>query len=157
MAIERLLTLMAEKKASDMFLAAGAPVQIKINGTTIPINQQRLDPQTIVALLREVVTERQWTEFEDSNELNLGYGLRDVGSFRFSVFRQRGTPAAVVRFIPGDVPQFAALSLPPVLGELIMEKRGLLLVVGSTGSGKTTTLASLVDHRNTHRTGHILS
>ena len=157
MAIERLLTLMAEKKASDMFLAAGAPVQIKINGTTIPINQQRLDPQTIVALLREVVTERQWTEFEDSNELNLGYGLRDVGSFRFSVFRQRGTPAAVVRFIPGDVPQFAALNLPPVLGELIMEKRGLLLVVGSTGSGKTTTLASLVDHRNTHRTGHILT
>jgi twitching motility protein PilU len=157
MAIERLLALMAEKKASDMFFAAGAPVQIKINGTAIPINQQRLDPQTIIALLREVVTERQWAEFEESNELNLGYGLRDVGSFRFSVFRQRGTPAAVVRFIPGDVPQFASLNLPPVLGELIMEKRGLLLVAGSTGSGKTTTLASLVDHRNTHRTGHILT
>ncbi|HMS81514.1 MAG TPA: PilT/PilU family type 4a pilus ATPase [Burkholderiaceae bacterium] len=157
MAMERLLALMAEKKASDLFIAAGTPVQIKINGTTVPINQQRLDPPTIESLLREVLTDKQWAQFEHESELNLGYGLRNVGSFRFSLFRQRGTPAAVVRYIPGDVPQFESLNLPPVLSELIMEKRGLLLVVGSTGSGKTTTLASLLDHRNAHRSGHILT
>ncbi len=157
MAMERLLALMAEKKASDLFIAAGTAVQIKINGTTVPINQQRLDPPTIESLLREVLTDRQWAQFEHESELNVGYGLRNVGSFRFSLFRQRGTPAAVVRYIPGDVPQFESLNLPPVLSELIMEKRGLLLVVGSTGSGKTTTLASLLDHRNTHRSGHILT
>ena len=157
MAMERLLALMAEKKASDLFIAAGTPVQIKINGTTVPINQQRLDPPAIEALLREVLTDRQWAQFEHESELNIGYGLRNVGSFRFSLFRQRGTAAAVVRYIPGDVPQFESLNLPPVLSELIMEKRGLLLVVGSTGSGKTTTLASLLDHRNQHRSGHILT
>jgi twitching motility protein PilU len=157
MAMERLLALMAEKKASDMFIAAGTPVQIKINGTTIPINQQRLDPPMIEALLREVATERQWAQFDQDNELNLGYGLRGVGSFRFSIFRQRGTAAAVVRYIPGDVPPLDSLNLPPVLAELILEKRGLLLVAGSTGSGKTTTLASLIEHRNSHQTGHILT
>ncbi|MFZ4760040.1 MAG: PilT/PilU family type 4a pilus ATPase [Burkholderiaceae bacterium] len=157
MAMERLLALMAEKKASDLFIAAGTPVQIKINGTTVPINQQRLDPPAIESLLREVLTDKQWAQFDHESELNIGYGLRNVGSFRFSLFRQRGTAAAVVRYIPGDVPQFESLHLPPVLSELIMEKRGLLLVVGSTGSGKTTTLASLIDHRNQHRSGHILT
>lgn len=157
MAMDRLLALMAEKKASDLFIAAGTPVQIKINGSAVPVNQQRLDPPAIEALLREVLTDRQWAQFELDNELNVGYGLRNVGSFRFSLFRQRGTAAAVVRYIPGDVPQFETLNLPPVLAELIMEKRGLLLVVGSTGSGKTTTLASLIDHRNVNRTGHILT
>jgi twitching motility protein PilU len=148
---------MADKKASDLFVSAGSPVQIKINGATVPVNQQRLDPPAIEALLREVLTDRQWAQFEHESELNTGYGLRNVGSFRFSLFKQRGSPAAVVRYIPGDVPQFEALNLPPVLAELIMEKRGLLLVVGSTGSGKTTTLASLVDHRNAQRSGHILT
>ena len=157
MAMERLLALMAEKKASDLFIAAGTPVQIKINGTTVPINQQRLEPPAIESLLREMLTDKQGAQFDHEGELNIGYGLRNVGSFRFSLFRQRGTVAAVVRYIPGDVPQFESLHLPPVLSELIMEKRGLLLVVGSTGSGKTTTLASLIDHRNQHRSGHILT
>ena len=157
MAMERLLALMAEKKASDLFIAAGTAVQIKINGTTVPINQQRLDPASVDALLREVLTDKQWATFELESELNMGYGLRNVGSFRFSLFRQRGTTAAVVRYIPGDVPQFESLHLPPILSELIMEKRGLLLVVGSTGSGKTTTLASVLDYRNQHRSGHILT
>ena len=157
MAMERLLALMAEKKASDLFITAGSPVQIKINGSTVPVNQQRLDPPMIESLLREVLTDRQWSQFELDNELNVGYGLRNVGSFRFSVFRQRGTIAAVVRYIPGDVPPLETLHLPPVLAELILEKRGLMLIAGSTGSGKTTTLASLLDYRNTHRSGHILT
>lgn len=157
MAMERLLALMADKRASDLFIAAGSPVQLRINGTTVPINQQRLDPPAVDALLREILTDRQWAQFEQENELNAGFGLRDVGSFRISLFRQRGTAAAVVRYIPGDVPAFETLSLPSVLAELIMEKRGLLLIAGATGSGKTTTLASLIDHRNQHRTGHILT
>jgi twitching motility protein PilU len=157
MAMERLLALMADKRASVLFIAAGAPVQLRINGTSVAINQQRLDPAAVDALLREVLTDRQWAQFEAENELNVGYGLRDVGSFRMSLFRQRGTAAAVVRYIPGDVPALESLDLPPVLAELIMEKRGLLLIAGATGSGKTTTLASLIDHRNHHRTGHILT
>jgi twitching motility protein PilU len=157
MAMERLLALMAEKKASDLFIAAGASVQIKINGTTIPVSQQRLEPPAVEALLREVLTDRQWAQFEHESELNIGYGLRNIGSFRFSLFRQRGTTAAVIRYIPGDIPSLDTLNLPSILGEMIMEKRGLVLVVGSTGSGKTTTLASLLDYRNEHRSGHILT
>jgi twitching motility protein PilU len=157
MAMDRLLALMAEKKASDLFVSAGAPVTIKINGTAVPVNQQRLDPAAVETLLREVLTDRQWSQFQDDSELNFGYGLRNVGSFRFSLFRQRGTAAAVVRYIPGDVPQLENLNLPPVLSELIMEKRGLILVVGATGSGKTTTLAAMIDHRNGQRGGHILT
>jgi len=155
--MERLLRLMAEKKASDLFLTPGSPVQLKVNGVTVPINQQRLEPPHVIGLIREVVGDRQWEIFETDHELNVGYGVRDVGSFRINVFRQRGTPAAVVRFIPGDIPTLQDLKLPAILGELVMEKRGLLLVVGSTGSGKSTTLASMIDLRSERRSGHILT
>jgi twitching motility protein PilU len=155
--MERLLRLMAEKRASDLFLTPGSPVQIKVNGVTVPVNQQRLEPPHVIALIREVVGDRQWEIFETDHELNVGYGVRDVGSFRINVFRQRGTPAAVIRFIPGDIPTLEELQLPPILGELVMEKRGLLLVVGSTGSGKSTTLASMIDLRAERRSGHILT
>jgi len=157
MAMDKLLELMASKRASDLFLSVGSPVQIKLNGIAVPINQQRLDPEGVETLLREVITDRQWEEYQNEHELNIGYGLRGVGSFRFSLFRQRGSTAAVVRYIPGDVPSFESLNLPAVLQEQIMAKRGLILVVGATGSGKTTTLASLIDYRNQHRTGHILT
>src|SRR5690606_5350074 len=125
------LRLMAEKKASDLFLSPGSPVQLKISGVTVQVNAHRLDAQTIGGLMREIIDEHSWAEFEDRNELNLGYGLEDVGSFRISVFRQRGTPAAVIRLIPAVIPTLESLQLPPILGELVMEKRGLLLVVGA--------------------------
>ena len=157
MVMERLFRLMAEKKASDLFLSPGSPVHIKINGATLPVNQQRLEATNIEAMLREVITDRHWQDFLDRRELNIGYGLRGVGSFRINVFQQRGTPACVIRFIPGDIPGFEDLRLPPVLAELVLEKRGLLLVVGSTGSGKSTTLASMIDHRNANKSGHILT
>ena len=157
MAMDKILELMADKRASDLFISVGSPIQIKLNGVTVPINQNRLDQAQVEALLREVVTDRQWETFQDEQELNLGYGLKNVGSFRFSIFRQRGSTAAVVRYIPGDVPAFESLGLPPVLTDLILQKRGLILVVGATGSGKTTTLASLIDYRNAQRTGHILT
>ena len=157
MAMNQILELMADKQASDLFISVGSPIQLKLNGTTVPINQNRLDAAQVDALLREVVTARQWETFDDEQELNVGYGIRSVGSFRISMFRQRGTTAAVIRYIPGNVPEFAELRLPPVLTELILQKRGLMLVVGATGSGKTTTLASLIDYRNEHRSGHILT
>ena len=155
--MDRLLTLMAQKKASDLFLAPGSPVQFKLNGLTVPINDQKLDPPTVVALIKEVVDEKNWRKFEEDHELNVGYGIREVGSFRINVFKQRGTAAAVIRYIPGDIPKFDTLGLPDVLKDLIIQKRGLLLVVGSTGSGKSTTLASLLDFRNELKTGHILT
>ena len=157
MAMNKILELMADKRASDLFISVGSPIQLKLNGITVPINQNRLDQAQVEALLREVVSERQWETFQDEQELNLGYGLKNVGSFRFSIFRQRGSTAAVVRYIPGDVPAFESLGLPSVLTDLILQKRGLILVVGATGSGKTTTLASLIDYRNAQRTGHILT
>ena len=157
MVMEKLFKLLADKKASDLFLSPGSAAHIKINGTSIPINQQKLDPPSVTALMREILTERQWQEFEDRRELNVGYSLQGVGSFRINVFQQRGSPACVVRYIPGDVPQFDKLGLPETLRSLVMEKLGLVLVVGSTGSGKSTTLASLIDYRNEQRSGHILT
>jgi twitching motility protein PilU len=157
MAMDKILELMADKRASDLFISVGSPIQLKLNGITVPVNQNRLDQAQVEGLLREVVSERQWAQFQDEQELNLGYGLKNVGSFRFSIFRQRGSTAAVVRYIPGDVPPFESLGLPAVLTDLILQKRGLVLVVGATGSGKTTTLASLIDYRNAQRTGHILT
>ncbi len=157
MVMDRLFTLMAEKKASDIFLAPGSPIHIKINGLSIPINQQKLDAEGVERLLQEILTERQWQEFQERRELNTGYGLRGVGSFRINVFRQRGAPACVVRYIPSDIPALDSLKLPPLLSELVMEKRGLILVVGSTGSGKSTTLAAMLDYRNELRSGHILT
>ncbi len=155
--MERLLTLMAQKKASDLFLAPGSPVQFKLNGLTVPINDQKLDPANVVALIKEIVDERSWRRFDEDHELNVGYGLRGVGSFRVNLFKQRGTAAAVIRYIPGDIPKFETLGLPEVLKDLIIQKRGLMLVVGSTGSGKSTTLASLLDYRNENKSGHILT
>jgi twitching motility protein PilU len=157
MAMDRLFKLMAEKQASDIFLSAGSPVNIKINGSTIPVNQQKLDGASVEALVREILTERQWQEFIERRELNVGYGVKGVGSFRINVFQQRGSPSVVVRYIPGTIPALASLNLPATLTELVMDKRGLILVVGSTGSGKSTTLASLIDHRNNNRSGHILT
>ncbi len=157
MAMERLFQLMKEKAASDMFLSVNTPIQLKINGNLIPINQQRMDQNQIMALLKEVVSDEKIKELERNNELNLGIPVRDVGSFRLSAFTQRGSTAAVFRYIPGTIPTMKDLQIPPVLGELIMEKRGLILVVGATGSGKSTTIASMLDHRNALKAGHILT
>jgi twitching motility protein PilU len=155
--MERLLSLMAQKKASDLFLAPGSPVQFKLNGLTVPINDQKLEPAMVVNLAREIIDDKAWRRFEEDHELNMGYGLRGVGSFRVNVFKQRGTAAVVIRYIPGDIPKFETLGLPEVLKDMIVQKRGLMLVVGSTGSGKSTTLASLLDHRNEIKAGHILT
>jgi len=155
----QLLEVMARHKASDLFISVGSPVQMKINGNMVAVTaaDKRLMPQQAEALLRSAINDQQWRRFQEENELNIGYGVKDVGSFRISLFRQRGTAAAVVRYIPGDIPEFDTLGMPPVLKELILQPRGLFLMVGATGVGKTTTLASLIDYRNANRTGHILT
>jgi twitching motility protein PilU len=157
MAMRRLLELMAEKKASDIFVSVGAPISIKINGVTMPINQQIVTPDAVRALMAEILNERQLKEFSEEWELNTSYPMPGLGSFRVSCFIQRTTPALVVRFIPGDIPAFDTLGLPIILKEVVLEKRGLILVVGATGSGKSTSLAAMIDHRNTSTPGHIIT
>ncbi|HEX8477950.1 MAG TPA: PilT/PilU family type 4a pilus ATPase [Telluria sp.] len=157
MAMERLFQLMKEKNASDMFFAVNSPVHIKINGNLIPINQHKLEQDNIVSLLSEITTPEQMAELEKDNELNMGISVHNLGRFRLSAFRQRGSISAVFRFVPAVIPPLADLGLPQVLSDLIMEKRGLMLVVGATGSGKSTTIASMLDHRNELRAGHILT
>jgi twitching motility protein PilU len=156
-AMKKLFQVMAEKKASDIFLSVGAPINIKINGVAMPINQSIMNADTVRHLLYEVLTERQIKEYEDEMELNTGFTLDGVGSFRISAFRQKGSPAVVVRYIPGSIPPLDSLGLPEVLKEVIMQKRGLILMVGATGSGKSTSLAAMLDFRNERKSGHIMT
>ena len=155
--MERIFRLMSEKQASDIFLSAHAPVLIKINGQSVPVNSQILPVDGPRNLLAEVVPPKRMKELEETGELNMGVALPGVGRFRISAMRQRGTIAAVVRFIDSEIPSLDTLNLPPIVGSLVMERRGLLLVVGATGSGKSTTLASMIESRNTTTSGHILT
>jgi len=157
MIFEKLFQLMAEKQASDIFISAGAAIHIKIQGSTIPINQQIMVPETIQKMAYEILSPEQIEHFEKAKELNISFGVRDAGNYRVNMFWQRGSISVVVRFIQGIIPQLDELGLPKVLADIIMEKRGLVLVVGSTGSGKSTTMAAMLDHRNASRSGHILT
>src|SRR5262249_52136271 len=156
-AMKRLFQVMADKKASDIFLSVGAPINIKINGVAVPVNQQILTADSIKQLLYEVLTERQVKEYEEEMELNTALPLEGVGAFRISAFRQRGSPAVVVRYIPNTIPTIDSLGVPEVLKEVIMQKRGLILMVGATGSGKSTSLSAMLDFRNERKSGHILT
>ena len=155
--MERILRLMSEKKASDVYLSAFSPALIRINGQCVPINNQALPADAPRSLLAEIVPADRIAELDRTNELNMGFPIPGVGRFRLSAMRQRGSVAAVIRFIANEIPSLGSLSLPPVLGDLIMEKRGLLLLVGATGMGKSTTLASMLDYRNENASGHILT
>ncbi len=152
-----LFKLMQEKQASDLFFTAGAPIQIKINGSAMPVNAQLLDGSAVKKIAYEMMAEEQIRDFEDALEMNFSYRVPDIGNFRINVFKQRGAVAMVIRYVRAEVPHVDDLRLPAVLKELIMEKRGLILVVGATGSGKSTTLASMLEHRNRNKTGHILT
>jgi len=155
--MEKILRLMSERKASDVYLSAASPVQMKLNGVCTPITPQPLPVDGPLQLLAEVVSEAQLQEFHASGELNVAIPLSGAGRFRLSAMKQRGNCAVVARFISSEIPAFESLQLPPVLAQMIMAKRGLMLVVGSTGSGKSTTLAALLDHRNARSSGHILT
>jgi twitching motility protein PilU len=157
MFIEKLLQLMAEKKASDIFISAGSPISIKITGTIMPVNPQVMDAEACKKVIYEMLTPQQIETLERDQELNFSKPMAGLGNFRVNVFWQKGACSMVVRYISSDIPKIADLNLPQVLSSLVMEKRGLILVVGATGSGKSTTLASMLDYRNSISTGHILT
>jgi twitching motility protein PilU len=155
--LERVLRLMAEKKASDVFLSAKTPILIKINGQIMQLTDQVLTPSQPRQLLSELISSTQMEELDETGELNLGITIPGVAIFRLSAFKQRGSVAAVFRHIPTDIPSLASLNVPEALNSLVLEKRGLILLAGATGSGKSTTIASMLEHRNQTMTGHILT
>jgi len=157
MIITPLLQLAADKLASDLFLSVGAPINIKIDGVAMPVNAQVLDAPTLKRIAYEMMTQEQIAYFETHMEMNFSHRSSGVGSFRVNVFRQRGDIAVVIRYVRGKILNVEELNLPVVLKDLIMEKRGLVLMVGATGSGKSTTLASMIAHRNMTTSGHILT
>ena len=152
-----LLQLAADKQASDLFFSVGAPVNIKIDGIVMPVNAQILDADIIKRIAYELMSPKRIAAFDAEMEMNFSFRAEGIGNFRVNVFRQRGDIAIVIRYVKGKIDNVENLHLPGVLKELIMEKRGLVLVVGATGSGKSTTLAAMIEHRNNLKSGHILT
>jgi twitching motility protein PilU len=157
MIVTPLLQLAASKQASDLFFSVGAPVNIKIDGISMQVNAQILDADVVKRIAYEMMSPKQIAAFETHLEMNFSFRAEGIGNFRVNVFRQRGDVAIVIRHIRARIGNSEELNLPDVLKDLIMEKRGLVLVVGATGSGKSTTLASMLDHRNNSVSGHILT
>jgi twitching motility protein PilU len=148
---------MAEKEGSDMYFTTGARPSIKINGKLTPLSKSKLDRNIVKKIAYELMSEDQIAEFEMNLEMNLAIAKDGIGRFRFNIFMQRGEVSIVVRFIKTNIPKFKDLNLPNILGDIILEKRGLILVVGATGSGKSTSMSSMLDYRNTNDAGHILT
>jgi twitching motility protein PilU len=151
------LKLMTEKNASDMFLTTGAPVNIKVEGKLYPLGNTGLPAGMVKKIAYSLMDEGQVPAFERDLELNMAIAVKDAGRFRINVFKQRGEVGMVIRAIKSEIPTVDQLKLPTVLKDLVMEPRGLILVVGSTGSGKSTSLAAMIDHRNSTASGHILT
>lgn len=157
MTIDPYLKLMAQKAASDLFFTTGAPVCMKVNGITQRISKTALEPGTVKNIAYEILTDQQIKEFEETKEMNLGISIVGGGRFRVNVYLQRGEVSMVIRYIKCDIPSIDKLGLPNILRELVMKQNGLMLVVGSTGSGKSTSLAAMIEHRNSQQSGHILT
>jgi twitching motility protein PilU len=157
MKITPYLNLMAEKIASDLYFTTGAFVSMKVDGATQHISKSELKPGTTKQLAYEVMSEQQIKEFELTKEMNLGLSVPGGGRYRVNIYYQRGEVSMVIRYIKCDIPSIDKLGLPEILRELVMKKNGLVLMVGSTGSGKSTTLASMIEFRNQHEYGHILT
>ena len=151
------LKLMLDKGASDMFLSTGAPVNIKVEGKLYPLGNTGLPSGMVKKIAYSLMDEGQVPQFERALELNMALAVKDTGRFRINVFKQRGEVGMVIRAIKSEIPSIEELRLPAIFNRLIMEPRGLILVVGATGSGKSTTLAAMLDQRNQHAPGHILT
>jgi len=157
MDITAYLKVMVDHEASDLFFSVGAPVNIKIEGYTKNIGEKPLSSQDVRTLAYSIMNDDQVAGFERDLELNMAISVNELGRFRINVYRQRGETAMVIRFIKDKIPSIESLGLPVILEKLVMEKQGLILIVGSTGSGKSTTLASMVNFRNENEHGHILT
>ncbi len=155
--LDALLKLIVEKDGSDLYLSAGAPPSMKVQGKLLRVGKSVLDAQAVKKLALEIMDADQAAAFEQKPEMNLAIDKPEIGRFRVNVFKQRNDYAIVIRVIKTDIPNFKDLGLPSSLPELIMRKRGLILFVGGTGSGKSTSLASLIDHRNMNHAGHIIT
>ncbi|MEE8365977.1 MAG: PilT/PilU family type 4a pilus ATPase [Gammaproteobacteria bacterium] len=155
--LEPYLKIMAEKQASDLFFVTGAPVNMKLQGKTSPIAKNTFETGQVQKLAYSLLNDEQVRDFEINRELNLGFTLEGVGRFRVNIFVQRSEVSMVIRYIKWVIPTIEELGLPQVLKEVVMNQNGLVLVVGSTGSGKSTTLAAMIDHRNRNEGGHILT
>jgi twitching motility protein PilU len=152
-----LLRLMIGKKASDLFITAGFPPAMKIDGKMTPVSQQVLSPQQAREIARAIMNDKQTSEFDASSECNFAIGLPGVARFRVNAFVQRGSVGLVFRTITTKIPRFEDLKLPEVLKDIAMTKRGLVIFVGGTGSGKSTSLAAMVGYRNENSYGHIIT
>ncbi|MGI2027626.1 PilT/PilU family type 4a pilus ATPase [Endozoicomonas acroporae] len=157
MDIEKLLKLVAVKKASDLFITAGYPPSVKLDGRLIPVNKTPLTATEANDLVLGVMDEKQRLEFELKHECNFAIAKMGIGRFRVSAFQQRNQSGMVLRRIEEKIPGFEELKLPPILKDLTMVKRGLVILVGATGTGKSTTLAAMLGYRNENDTGHIIS
>jgi len=157
MNLQPYLKLMSEQHASDMYFTTGAPVSVRIDGVIRPVGKSMLNPGMTKKLSYDLLTPAQIKDFENNLELNLGVSYIDLGRFRINIYMQRGEVSMVIRYIRADIPSLDDLGLPAVYKTMIMRKKGLILVVGATGMGKSTSLASMLDHRNMTETGHILT
>ncbi len=157
MGFKDLLRIMIQKEGSDLFLTTGAPPSMKAYGKLVPMSTQPLPPGAVKQIAYQIMTPEQIKDFEKSPEMNLAIADPDIGRFRVNIFQQRGQIAIVARNIKTEIPSWQKLGLPEILTKLIMQKRGLILFVGGTGSGKSTSLAALIDYRNTNSDGHIIT
>jgi len=157
MNLQPYLKLMSDQQASDMYFTTGAPVSVRIDGSIRPVGKSMLSPGMTKKLAYDLLTPAQIQSFEKDLELNLGVSYTDLGRFRINVYMQRGEVSMVIRYIRADIPTLDELGLPNIYKTAIMQRKGLVLIVGSTGMGKSTSLASMLDHRNMADHGHILT
>jgi len=157
MNLQPYLKLMSEQQASDMYFTTGAPVSVRIDGSMRPVGKSMLNPGMTKKLAYDLLTPAQIKDFEKNLELNLGVSYIDLGRFRINIYMQRGEVSMVIRYIKADIPTLDDLGLPEIYKTMIMKKKGLVLVVGATGVGKSTSLASMLDHRNMTESGHVLT
>ena len=152
-----LLVMMVQRKSSDLFLTAGFPPALKVDGEVVPVSKTILSPMHTLTLARSIMNDKQAAEFERTSECNFAINPPGTGRFRCSAFMQQNNVGIVIRTINTTIPRFEELMLPPILRDIVMAKRGLVIFVGATGSGKTTSMAAMVDHRNRNSRGHIIT
>ncbi len=155
--VHELLELLVQQKGSDLFITVGFPPAVKVNGKISPVSKSPLEPQHTAELVQCIMNERQKAFFEETKECNYAIGLQGVGRFRVSAFMQQGWAGMVLRAINMKIPTYEDLAMPPVLKDVILAKRGIIVFVGATGAGKSTTMASLLEHRSQNSFGHIIT